>query len=240
MKRLFVCALLAGCGGDDSGSGGQISLDNLGSELATESCSKMFECCTDAEIMAQFMGIKFEGQPITTEEQCTSFTTAFFVGFAVESYKASIAAGRIDYDADAAGDCLAVLRGVSCSEYSSAQTGPDDFAGECRPFIVAKVGDGGGCTQDYECTSDNCDGATVQPGGPNTDGVCKPKPTAGQACQHTCADDLYCGYDQTAGMQICQATKSDGAQCSSDHECKSDECNANMMCAAAAPTCDGR
>jgi hypothetical protein len=239
MKRLVVCILLVGCGGGGEG-GGTIDIDNLGLELGSASCSKQFECCTDAEIMQQFMNITFEGQPITTEEQCVAFTTAVFSGFAVVQYKDSIAMGRTEYDGTAAADCIAAIESLTCAQYSTG-TIPDMASSSCRPFILPKVADGGGCTQDYECTSDNCVGATVQPGGPNTDGMCKPMPTAGQRCDDECADGLYCGFDQSSGMEVCKATQSDGAQCSRARECTSKYCDTAMhMCAAKPLTCDGR
>ena len=51
MKRLVICLLLVGCGGDDGGSNGSIAVDNLGMALALASCGLQFGCCTDAEIM---------------------------------------------------------------------------------------------------------------------------------------------------------------------------------------------
>jgi hypothetical protein len=239
MKRLVLCALLVGCGGDDSG-GGTVALDDLGLQLASTSCAKMFDCCTDAEIMAQFMGITHNGQPITTEAQCVDFANAFFTGLAVAQYKESIAKGRMEYDGAAASDCIAFLGTLSCSEYSKGA----EIAGtstECRPFILPKVANDGACTQDYECVSDNCEGAMVSTGGTSTDGACKPLPTAGEACDSECAEGSYCGYDTTTSTEKCLALKADGAQCSLDRECTSDNCDdTSRMCVTTAPTCDGR
>lgn len=237
MKRLIVSILLAGCGGDDDGGGGFVDLDNLSMELALAGCDAQFECCTDAEIMAQYMGISYEGQPITTEDQCVAFSNAVFSSFAVMPYKDSIAMGRMEYDGAAAADCIAAFKSLSCAEYS---TGDISVTGsECRPFVIALVADGGGCTQDHECTSDNCEGAKTPLGGPNTDGMCKPMPTAGQSCDENCATGLYCGLDQSSGMDTCQPVKADGAQCNFDRECVSDHCE-TRMCTTKLPTCDGR
>jgi hypothetical protein len=230
MKRLVVCALLVGCGGDD---GTPVPLDNLGMELSTVSCAKMFDCCTDAEIMKQFMGITYEDQPITTEEQCVGFSNAIFTGLAVTQYKESLAKGRIEYDEAAAGGCIAAIEDVSCSEYGGREFLDDS---RCRPFIIPKVANDGACTEDYECTSDNCAGADG-----DTEGACKPIPTAGQACDDDCADGLYCGFDTSNGMRVCQALKANGAMCSLDRECESDTCDdASHLCATPAATCDGR
>jgi hypothetical protein len=235
MKRFVVCALLVGCGG----GGGTTELDNLGLELATTNCAKQFDCCTDAEIMQQYMGITINGQPITTEDRCVEFTNAIFTGLAVPHYQDSIAMGRIEYDGEAAADCIAAIDGLTCAEYSTGKSA--DLLLACRPFILPKVADGGGCTEDYECTSHNCVGATDQPDGSSTDGMCKPMPAAGQRCDDNCATGLYCGYDQSAGMDLCQARKADGMQCNVADECTSDYCErATRMCAAKPLTCDGR
>jgi hypothetical protein len=229
-KRLWVCALLAGCGG----GGGSVTVDNLGTELASVSCSKMFECCTSAEIMEQFANITVDGQPITTEEQCESFAGGLFSGLLTPEYKASIAAGRITYDGEAAQSCLDAMANLGCNAYAMADSHESVVCD--TPFIIPQVGDGGGCTEGYECTSGFCDGASD-----STDGTCKPKPGAGEACDFTCADGLYCGFDQTNGMKVCQTLKTDGAECNLDYECASDHCDDTMnTCGAAPPTCDGR
>ena len=203
------------------------------------SCRLQFECCTDAEIMAQYMGITYNDQPITTEAQCVEFTAAFFGGLAVSQYKKSIERGRIEYDADAAGECIAVANSASCAEFSSGAL--DDSGSMCSPFIIPLVADGGACTQNYECTSDNCVGATVHTEGEDIDGACEPLPAAGQTCDFSCADGLYCEYDPTAGMSICQPTLADGMDCTFDDDCTSENCDdTTNTCASEAPVCDGR
>lgn len=236
MKRFVICVLFVGCGGDGSGT---IELDNLGLELAVTSCSKQFECCTDAEIMEQFDGITYDGQPIATEQQCVDFANAFFTSFAVGQYKQSLAKGRIEYDGAAAADCVAALERLTCAELSTGSLATVTVS--CRPFIIPKVADGGACAQSYECISDNCEGASNPLGEPSTDGACKPMPTAGQACDESCADGLYCGFDLSANMDVCLSLKADGAECRFDHECASDNCDdATDVCASAPLTCDGR
>lgn len=238
MKRLICSVLLISCGGDDSGSG-TVNLDDLGMDLAVVSCSKQFDCCTDAEITEQYDGIEYNGQPITTEEQCVEFGSAILTGFGVMQWKESLAMGRIEYDASAAAGCVSALEGLACDHYNGGQI--DDLPSSCHPFIIPKVADGGGCTQDFECTSGNCVGATVQPDGPDTDGMCEVMPTAGQSCSDNCADGLYCGFDQTTGEEICQALKADGVECSLSRECTSESCDTTThVCAAKPLVCDGR
>jgi hypothetical protein len=227
---LSVCALFAGCGG----GGGSVSVDDLGTELAKVSCSKIFECCTSTEAMAQFANITYNGQPITTEAQCEGFTGGLFTGLLTPEYKDSIAAGRIEYNADAAGDCLDTAANLSCSAYS--QLSGNETVHCDAPFIVPQVADGGACAQDYECTGGGyCDGASNAA----ANGTCKPLPTAGQDCTEKCAQGLYCGYDQTAMKEACQTVKANGASCVSNDECTSSQCVSSSCAAAPPPVCDG-
>jgi hypothetical protein len=226
MKRFIVSILLVGCGGN-----GSIPIDDLGLELSVAACAKQWDCCTDAEIMEQYMGIEIDGRPITTEQDCVDFTNALFSGLAVAQYKASIEAGRVEYDGEAAADCVAAVDDVSCKDYASDMI-DDDSA--CRPFLIPLVADGGACTQDFECKSDNCvDGAG------DADGTCQALPGEGQPCDDNCADGTYCGYENSS--EVCLALKADGAVCILDRECASDYCDDTTdQCGGEPLTCDGR
>lgn len=222
MKKLVVCVLLVGCGGD--GGGGTIEIDNFGNELAIAACGKQWECCTDAELMEEYMGITIEGQPITTEDQCVQFAGGLFTALAIPQYKSSLEMGRIEYDGAAAGDCVAAIENLTCAEYG-ADTSETVPAG-CRPFLIPKVPDGGACSENYECTSHYC----VE--------TCMPIPTEGAACDEDCASGLYCGFDQSTGMKVCQPIKANGEPCTFDDECTSDYCEGTCMTEPV--TCDGR
>ncbi len=242
--RPFVCAVListagAGCGG--GGSGG-IALDNLGAEVSKASCAKIFECCDGAEIMEEFEGITVSGQPITTEAQCVQFTSALVAGFLTQAYKDSIAKGRIEYDGEAAAGCMAAIEAASCGEYSMQMS--IDAPPGCESFVIPLVAEGGGCTQDYECTTDNCDGAMVIPGEPGTDGTCKPRSGLGQECRSdNCVDGAFCEFGSMAGKSICKAQKADGQPCTFDEQCTSERCSGDSQspgtCGAGTPRCDG-
>jgi hypothetical protein len=137
-------------------------------------------------------------------------------------------AGRLKYDGDAARGCIDAAANLSCSAYSML-SGHESIVCE-KPFLIPLVADGGGCTQDYECISANCEGATVQPGGPNTDGMCKPLPTAGQSCTSSCAQGLYCSG-------TCKPLLANGTQCTGSNQCASNYCS--TTCMDRPPTCDG-
>lgn len=223
MKTLVLGVLLVGCGGGGSG-GGPIPIDNLASEISQASCSKIFECCNSAEVMQQFMNITYNGQPVTTEMQCEGLTNGLFAQYLIPEYKASIAAGRITYDGSAARGCIDAFVNLGCGPYSQLSGA---MSVSCdTPFIRPAVGDGGACSQSYECTGDFCDGATS-----SADGTCKPKPTAGQSCTGTCAPGLYCSG-------TCQPLLANGASCTGSEQCASGNC-AGSTCADRAPRCDG-
>lgn len=241
--RSCICAVLvlisiAGCGG-----GGEIPLDNLGAEISDVSCAKLFDCCDAAEIMDAFDGIEIDGQPITTATQCAQFTSALFGAFLTQAYKESIAMGRIEYDGEAAADCMAAVDDLSCAEYSMDVSLSDAPQG-CKPFIIPLVAEGGGCTQDYECTTDYCEGARIVPGEPSMDGMCKPKAALGQECRSdNCVDGAFCQLDLMMGKSICKPQKANDEPCSSDDECTSDLCSDDAQsprtCVVPAPRCDG-
>lgn len=228
-KYLGIAVLLVGCSGG-GGSSGPVTIDNLGNELSQLSCSKIFECCTSAEVMQQFMNITYNGQPITTEAQCEGFDEGLLNGLLVPEYKDAIAADRIKYDGDAMRACLDAAANLSCSAYSQL-TGHESVS--CStPFIIPEVADGGACAQDYECTSNNCDGAHDS----MANGTCKPMPTEGQDCTVNCAQGLFCSYDASA---TCQPVLPNGTTCAGDEECASNYCHSSV-CADRPPTCDGQ
>ncbi len=236
MKRLVVCALLVACADDDSG-GGPIAIEDLGTRLAQVSCQKVFDCCTDAEIMSQFMNIKYMGVPITTFDQCVGFTAGFFNMLALPQWQASIAAGRMEYDAAAAGGCVSASASLSCSEYAALSNGSGNtsLAGTCQPFLIPKVENGGACSDDEECTSDNC----VQTSS-SMDGTCQAMPGAGEPCDGSCIDGYYCGFASGETTETCLALVANGAPCTLDEECMSGYCDSTDLCGTEAPTCDGR
>jgi hypothetical protein len=147
----------------------------------------------------------------------------------------SIANHRMTYDADAAGACVDLVASMSCSEFGT-ETSLDVSDSDCKQFIIPEVADGGACAQSYECTSNNCVGATTQPA---KDGACMPLPTSGQACEFDCATGLYCDFS----MQSCQPVQANGAACDSNDQCSSAYCTStttsNGTCADKPARCDG-
>jgi hypothetical protein len=223
---LAVSGILAvGCGG---GGGGDVSLNDFPAEAADAFCAKIFECCDQQEIMEQF---SIFNPPITTEAQCVTAFTGFYQ-LAFGETQAAIDAGKMKYHADRAGACLDAVRDLSCSQY--AMLGDSDTFPGCEDPFEGLVAADQACADDDECVSGYCEGDTQE-----MTGTCKTEPGSGAACpDFQCASGLYCEFG--AAGSTCQPTKADGAQCTSDEECQSDNCDdASGLCAAAAPTCDG-
>jgi hypothetical protein len=241
MRTLVMSVLILGCTHNNGGGDSNISIDDLGPKLASVACTKIFQCCTQSEIATQFMDFTVMNQPITTEPECESFYDGLYAGLAVPDYKASIAVGRISYDGDAAATCLDGIAAESCSDYSMDVATSSEMV--CSDFIMPLVATGGGCTQDYECTTNNCVGATVTPGGQNTDGACMALPGVGQACSVNCQTGLYCGFDGTSASDTCLSLKADGASCQSSSECAGRQCpgsgSGDAGTCATGATCDG-
>ncbi|MEO8845933.1 MAG: hypothetical protein ABI591_09135 [Kofleriaceae bacterium] len=233
IKHACVMLLVVGCGGGSDH--GTVALADLGTELGTSYCMKEFSCCTDAEIMMDFGAFKVGGQPVTTEPLCEMFYTGLFGALVSGQYMASIADGRATYDGDAAAACLDLVDSMSCSDFGAQAMIANDSG--CKQFIIPQVVDGAACAQSYECTSNNCVGATTQP---VQDGTCMPVPTSGQMCDFTCADGTFCDF--TTGT--CQPAKANGASCTSNDACASAFCNGagsgSGTCADKLARCDGR
>jgi len=227
--------VLVACGGGGGGGGhDSVALTDFGNRLGTSYCMKEFSCCTSTEIQMDFGAFSIGGQPITTEPQCEMFYSGLFNSLVIGEYMTSIANGRVVYDSNAAGACLDLVDSLSCSEFGT-QTSLDGASG-CQQFFIPKVADGAACAQDYECTSNNCVGATTQP---LKDGACMPLPSSGQTCSFNCASGTYCDF----GMHSCQPVKANGGACDSNDTCTSAYCDgANTgsgVCADKPARCDG-
>ena len=217
---------IAACGGD-GGGGDSISLDELGAELGASSCAKIFECCSESELMEMFEGID---PPITTVEECEQFYAAFIGGLLLGPAREAVDRGTLVYNADLAGDCIAAFDSLSCDEVESAMD--PTFEG-CENIFEGQLANEESCVTDLECQSGFCDGDSLD-GDP---GVCKAVPGEGEPCESfECADGTYC-ENSGSGSGVCTATKPDGAECTFDDECQSESCD--VTCMAAVPECTG-
>jgi hypothetical protein len=230
MTRLATLVILGltACGGGGSG-GGDVTPDKLAGTLAHSSCSKLSSCCTADEFKAQTLGA-------TSEAQCEALIGGFGELFA-KTLQDSISKGRVIYHADRMGDCIAVIDAASCIEYQNFTSGsfPGGSGSGCQDPFEGQVVMGGDCAQDFDCTSAYCSGDSVDQNGTITFGKCAVLPPIGQPCDDSnCAAGAFCD-----SANSCQATKADGASCSTRAECTSAGCNGTPGTCGVTMTCDG-
>lgn len=208
--------VLLACGG----GGGSVELAELGNELAEASCSRSFECCDAAELMEQYGFFDIE-----TEAECVTVIAGFTQQFLVGQLEASVASGRVVYHADRMGACLDLMRSMSCEELATSMNSELVAGLGCDDPFEGTVANGSACASDEECTSDFCDGESMDFEGNVTEGTCAAAPGAGTACSedYECAEGAWCDVAATDGP-TCAAPQAAGADCSSDDECASGNC----------------
>lgn len=208
----IVCVAALGCGGGSSG----IGLNQLPAARAQALCAQNFKCNSAADLMNE---TDSDGKPLTQQQCVMNIQTQWLI--TVSTISDGQAKGRVAYDQAKAEACIAGIKAMSCADWNNGLKQPP----ECDQAFVAKVAVGGACQTEFECIDGVCVGADSSTT-PPTDGVCKAKVAAGQACMSvdlvtdTCADGTYCGSGGT-----CVAKKAGGEACSGDDECGSDNCN---------------
>jgi hypothetical protein len=216
-RLLIGITLLVGCGGSSVG------IEDFPQKYAQTLCKKNFDCCDDSELAGKTMST------CVTDNQTV-------IGILVAEINSSQAQGRASYDAKQSGTCIDSLNAMTCDEFKQGIGGN---MAACMAFIMPKVAQGGACTQGFECTTGNCEGAETDP---VVDGMCVAAPVlagVGQSCAaNACADGAYCD-DATS---TCQPVKAAGAACTDDNECvntcntTTNTCSCYAGCAVAGPT----
>lgn len=218
---LVIAAL--GCGG---GGSGDLALEDFATEMGAATCAKIFDCCTEPELMAMFEGID---PPIDSIEACNDFYGGLLTALFVPVIRDGQEAGRLIYHPDRAGECLDVVTEMSCAEFAAVRSS-ESFGG-CQSPVEPLVEDGGTCFSDDECLSGYCDDSGED------DGVCAELPGEGEACTGDCADGFYCGFDQETFEQVCQPLLADGSECDVDGACLSGTCSGGDPQAGTPDTC---
>jgi hypothetical protein len=213
---LLGAGLAFGCSSDDGGAA-PLSIEELAKRSGESGCARTFDCCTAEER---------QDLPYESEEACRT-SSAALVSLLVDSISESVNAGRIAYDADAAGSCMQQIEGASCAEYSSFQEG-----GPCDSVIRPLVPVGGACAQNSECINGHCEGAD----GDAALGVCEAFAVNGAPCEtdSDCSSD-FCGY--AADGDKCAPKQPAGEPCGYDDQCASDYCDDNGTCAVRTTEC---
>jgi hypothetical protein len=217
---MALCAVFGGCKSHDDAA--PISQDDLPGAVASIECDSLGSCCS----LASF---------VFDSTNCHATETA-----QLKAELTDMLTPAVHYDAQAAGDCLAELKGRTlCGSTRSA----DDIPA-CDRIFTGTLATGQACTMSAECTPPgfcNRDVTTEQ-------GVCAPAGVApvrgklGDNCSTTCDDPTSCRVDvagdPSAAAPVacyrsdslycditCQKFKALGEVCNA-----SDGCQAGLFC----------
>lgn len=206
-------------GGDEVVEGMPVSLNQLPQRYAQVACGRIYSCCDETErqeALEQFGGAANEAECNTKMQQLLGA----FLGQAGDS----VQAGRAEYHADRAGDCLATLEAMDCSH---GLWGGDAEPDICDTIFEGKVDDGGECYSDTECAVGQCVGTEQDDNGQVTQpGSCSAGFDIGEACEWSdeCKDGAYCDseYDSDAGEFVgtCEKIGDEGESCDDSQGCR--------------------
>jgi hypothetical protein len=165
---VLVSALaLAACGGDDSSLG---SASDAFKESIRASCEKAHSCMSSYD-PAMHNGDSFASSYGASADECYNMTLALIQAFLGADYfaklDASVAAGRVSYNAADAQACLDAGNAQTCDQLFE-QNGQDFTPpAVCQTAIRGTVATGGTCTIGDDCSAaaDDClDNMTCGPG----------------------------------------------------------------------------
>jgi hypothetical protein len=195
-RWMGLTLLLIGCGS----GGGSVSIENFPQKYAEALCAKNFSCCEASELAGKTMST------------CVTDNQAVVAVF-VSEINASQTQARVSYDPSASGTCIDSLKALTCEQFKQGIGGN---TAACMAALTPKVALGGACAQDYECTTNNCEGATTNP---PVDGTCAAAPVlagVNSSCAaNACVGTAYCDSATTT----CQPKKPAGETCTSDAQC---------------------
>jgi hypothetical protein len=152
---------------------------------------------------------------------------------------ADLGSGKIQYDGQAAADCLNAYAQVGCNLSDQANTtGVPTQA--CQAALTGTVADGGACLINEECVSRSCN-LTTCGGAMCCAGVCQTKLAVGEDCTargSVCVDDAFCKRTTMPATGICTTKLAAGQACGA-----SDTCAPGLACntdpATGSGTCGG-
>lgn len=193
----------------DAASAAPVALAELASATASQLCAANFSTCAPMEKM-----------PFATQTGCVAALTAANASDFSE-LSALVQAGKLSYDAGAAGQCLA-LAAEHCDVLDLV-----DGPAACQAVFNGAAVNGAGCKFNVECASHFC----------ATDGVCagkcKARTALGAACDPE-SDKCVAGAVCFGGKCVANVAKGAGAACGALSCDKGLYCNAKNKCAALA------
>jgi hypothetical protein len=148
--------------GDDMPPGDDGPSDGSGpagfvTSFAQAECAEAHECRASFPTDA---GVTFEQVFGATLAECETIALAYYDPDAV---RMAVQNGTIEYDRDAAQDCLQNLTWGTCTQFWGGQS---PLPASCGMALVGTVANGGACVVDFECSSDDSwcgEGSTCEP-----------------------------------------------------------------------------
>ena len=213
---LALAAMLAGCSGsgDDgitvTASTEQSSFDELFCQVLTK--------CNVEENVAECL-TSFEGSTSTPTDA---------------QFAASVAAGRIHFDATTLEACFNAILAESCDEnvFQSRTAPAACAAAEGMASNHGTVVDGGDCFFNQECVSGTCSNSGMNCSESCCPGTCNVTPTIvadGAGCDGT---TMVCPTSDTCINGSCRALGAVGADCMTLNDCQDGNTCVNTKCAA--------
>ncbi len=207
-------------------SGAPVPIDQLETTLADVMC-KLLVACQDSMLGKN---------GFATAEGCMAIAGG---NFGANSLVALVKAGKVKYDATAAGKCMQAM-GANCGSVSKSSV----QSAACKATFTGTVAEGGACSEDEECASQNCDQqesacpgkcdkARVAAGGACTlsqhceaglgcvDKKCGAQSDAkvGEPCHNNaCANGSYCAFEG-GDKPTCKAAGGADAKCNGSEAC---------------------
>lgn len=193
-----------------------------------------FAACSAPSIRIDDLATAAQDAKCTRLVRCGLFASAaacddYFRTPPPSSYAPAKAAGKLDFDGEAARQCEDALAAQGCDPTSREVRAVPDA---CARMFRGHVTDGDPCSFDQECASARCELPACG------DGVCcigmcgptRPSGHAGDPCDRSaeCIDG-YCDADRT-----CHALVAAGASCAGD-----EQCDYGLACERASPSLPG-
>lgn len=208
-----------------NGSSGAV----FGQQIASATCAKIFECCTEAEI--ETMGSGFVS--FSDEQSCVSAYEQLYTAFGSVALDQAEAEGRLRFNSSAADACVAKIQNATCEEFRN-----NDDTTECDGAVEPLVKSGGKCASDAECIDGVCEGGSLFG---EANGTCAPLPGEGDPCDFDCAQGLTCQIKFSGGTSssICVRPSGPNQDCSEHNLCVAGhtcQTNASESVCVALPT----
>jgi hypothetical protein len=182
--RWWVLAVLIGCTNE-------LSLDEFGDQYIQRLCEWRTRC-----------GV------YGSADECIEYIG--HGGDYLADVRAAVAADKIDFDSDAAAECLSVFDSLSCHRRVAVP--------ECQHIFRGRLELGAECAFDHECESDACE-ITSCPDDACCEGTCRPPypPPAmlGEPCNFDddCDAELWCPISHGGTDSTCQPLPATGEAC---------------------------